>query len=305
MNNNKSTRTISDSTKKKYMNIISKYPDTKYNYNEPEQFYNILKSEIIDKTIIRVDNNSAKIKETIHTNRRCGTIINILSAILWHLRETNSDHLLIDRYSKLIVNKKNTDNYIETDNNKATDNLKTYDEYVNIIKLYKKEAMKLDINDKKRHNMLKKYYIGALYTFYYPRRLQDYVLMKYIKNINDIDSNEFNYFVDSTGEFIFHKYKTASKYGSQVIKKEILILANELREYIRVFSIKPGQLLFPNETFIYRSLMKLFNTSVDGLRHAYIMRYGITQEQIINDSKAMNHSVSAHIGYLPKKNILK
>ena len=287
-------RTIAKSTENKYIKILNKYPSTKYNYNDPELLYDCLINEKNE-----INGNDTIINKT----KRVGTVLNILSAILWNLRKNNGDHAICEKYSRFITDKSKKEKYDEYDNNIITDKLKTYNEYITMALNYKDNALK-QTNTKKKYIMLKYYYISILYTLYIPRRVQDYALMKYIKTIGEAVDNNYNYFVDETGDFIFNKYKTAWKYGTDIVKYiDIINLVEQLRCYIKLFHIENNHLLFSNETFIYRALYIIFNTSVDGLRHAYVMQKGVSFESLLKDAKAMGHSIDTHLTYLARKNI--
>jgi len=62
-------------------------------------------------------------------------------------------------------------------------------------------------------NKLNRYILLSCYTMIAPRRIQDFKLMK----IRSYDSETDNHYNIDTGDFVFHKYKTAGVYGSQTI----------------------------------------------------------------------------------------
>lgn len=72
--------------------------------------------------------------------------------------------------------------------------------------------------DSKKWNGLLKYILIRLYTDIPPRRVQDYSYM-YVNFLEpNVLDDEKNYYIVSTGEFIFNKYKTSKIYGEQRFK---------------------------------------------------------------------------------------
>jgi len=137
-------RTIAKSTENKYIKILNKYPSTKYNYNDPELLYDCLINEKNE-----INGNDTIINKT----KRVGTVLNILSAILWNLRKNNGDHAICEKYSRFITDKSKKEKYDEYDNNIITDKLKTYNEYITMAFNYKDNALK-QTNTKKLYKQL-------------------------------------------------------------------------------------------------------------------------------------------------------
>lgn len=62
------------------------------------------------------------------------------------------------------------------------------------------------------------YIVLALYTHFDPRRNQDYQFMYVVKSPKQATSDERNYYVIETKQFLFNKYKTAKTHGQQVFE---------------------------------------------------------------------------------------
>lgn len=60
------------------------------------------------------------------------------------------------------------------------------------------------------------YIVLALYTHFDPRRNQDYQFMYVVKSPKQATSEDKNYYVVETKQFLFNKYKTAKTHGQQV-----------------------------------------------------------------------------------------
>jgi hypothetical protein len=136
-----------------------------------------------------------------------------------------------------------------------------------------------------------------------PRRSLDFADMK----ISGYDPKIDNYY--KAGKFVFNKYKTAKDYGEQVIdvKSKAPEFNAILLKWVKcnptdylLFSSNQQKLTSPQIT---RMLNKLFgkNTSVDLLRHIYLTnKYGKLQEEMVEDSKNMAHSLAQQALYIKK-----
>jgi hypothetical protein len=148
--------------------------------------------------------------------------------------------------------------------------------------------------------------IKGLYTYFPPRRIEDYANMIYIEN--DVDIKKENYYID--GMFIFQKYKTQRTYGKQEF--EITKRLDKLiKKYIKKNNIKSGDKLLRSnqggfsERTLYRKLIKIFGVSVDGIRHAYITNLYKDTKNLYNIeevSEKMAHNIGTHIKYMDKEN---
>lgn len=154
--------------------------------------------------------------------------------------------------------------------------------------------------------------IKGLYTMFPPRRVMDYAYMIYQKK-EGYEDKRYNYFVEETGEFKFCNYKTVGKYGIQRFKvpKDL----NELiKDYIKKNEIKDGDGLIKyrkgskkfSEQSLMKKIKKIFGTSVDGIRHAYISSIYSDRKKLLEIeeiSEKMGHNVKTHLRYMDKENI--
>ena len=143
--------------------------------------------------------------------------------------------------------------------------------------------------------------------------------MVLVKSISDASSNDTNYYVVDTGEFIFNKFKTAKKEGQVIIK-----VSDELQNVIKLYmkyhplikgKIKKGDkipfLVFSDGkplhlvNAITRILNKIFDKKVGSsmLRASYLTgKYGDVKEEQKKDSREMSHSVSTQQNIYTKTN---
>lgn len=147
----------------------------------------------------------------------------------------------------------------------------------------------------------------SLYVCIQPRRNQDYLDMFVVKSHDDKMPTISNYLDLDKNKFIFNKYKTAKKYGVQIVS-----IPDDLRKVIDLYlkhnalfkGVKgkipvPFLVNFKGETIvavnaITRILNKIFNKKLGSsmLRHIFLSdKYGDIKEDMAEDAKAMGHSV--------------
>lgn len=169
------------------------------------------------------------------------------------------------------------------------------------------------VSDKKRsvntdeYDKLLQYVVLSLYTEVAPRRNQDYLDMFVVKKWNESTPKDKNYLDVSGRQFIYEKYKTSKKYGTQ---KENIPPA--LWETIQMFlkhhplwkegkrKADPVKLLVNADgtpivavNAITRLLNKVFDKKVGSsmLRHIFLTdKYKDTLDEMKRDSTAMGHS---------------
>jgi hypothetical protein len=158
----------------------------------------------------------------------------------------------------------------------------------------------------------------SLYTDIPPRRNQDYADMFVVGKWNDkMDTNK-NYLDLLGNQFVFNKYKTSKKYGTQFVQ-----IPRELHEAItmllkhhplhkgkitnktefRFLTYSDGQPLTAVNA-ITRILNKIFHKKVGSsmLRHIYLSsKYGDIKNEQQKDAEAMGHSVGEQQGVYVKK----
>jgi hypothetical protein len=174
----------------------------------------------------------------------------------------------------------------------------------------------MDIYEKIKNNEnLKNIVFVSLFILQPPRRLQDYQYLKLIYNKPSKLDKNYNYLVlKDKPYFIFNKYKTSSKYGTQKIdiNKKLKPL---LIKYIENNKINENDIVFnnwSNKTF-EQKIKKLFNKYTDKiitiniLRHSYISYMTDTNKlKTLNDREqlaySMAHSVKISLLYYKKEN---
>lgn len=180
--------------------------------------------------------------------------------------------------------------------------------------------------DSSQYDTLQKLLILSLYTDIQPRRNMDYLDMYIVKKWTDKMPNDKNYLDMATKKFIYNKYKTAKKWGSQTqeipanlwevistyIKYQPLYKANKKSaEPVKFLVAHQGEPLTALNS-ITRVLNKIFGKRVGSsmLRHIYLSnRYGNVIEDQEEDARAMGHSVAQQREYVkidkPKNEVVQ
>jgi hypothetical protein len=159
----------------------------------------------------------------------------------------------------------------------------------------------------------------SLYVYIQPRRNQDYLDMVVVKKWKEDMPKDKNYLDLATSKFIFNKYKTAKKYGTQTIdvpntaeaplmdtiavylKFHPLWKASKGKEAVPFLVSADGKPLTAVNA-ITRILNKVFGKRVGSsmLRHIFLSdKYDIKEME--EDAEAMGHSVEEQRKYLRKE----
>jgi len=148
--------------------------------------------------------------------------------------------------------------------------------------------------------------ITAIYVLLPPRRLNDYLYMRYTVKPNKTYDTNFNYYVRSTGQFIFNNYKTSKTYGIQTFPINSQ-LKKIIDNYIDMNSISNKKLLLNiSKATLSRKLENIFGVSVCGLRHSFISHLYQDANNLFDIKKIsqmMGHNVQTHLNYLDRDNI--
>ena len=127
-----------------------------------------------------------------------------------------------------------------------------------------------------------------------PRRSLDYGAMK----IRNFDTKTDNYY--KAGKFYFHRYKTADKYGLQILLRKWIKLNDT--DYL-LFSTNKKPLSSPQINRILNKVFDGLHISVDMLRHIFLTDK-CSNIPAIHDmeklAKEMGHSVNMAIQYVKK-----
>ena len=160
----------------------------------------------------------------------------------------------------------------------------------------------------------------SLYTCVPPRRNQDYLDMLVVKKWDEKMDKSHNYLDLAGSQFVFNKYKTAKKYGTQIVKipnDEENPLMDTLAAYLKhnpfykamkgknpapiPFLVSPDGTPFVAANSITRILNKIFGKKVGSsmLRHVYLSdKYGKQLEEQKEDSAAMGHDLDMQRSYI-------
>tara|TARA_R110000824_G_scaffold195050_1_gene377697 strand:- start:292 stop:1245 length:954 start_codon:yes stop_codon:yes gene_type:complete len=169
---------------------------------------------------------------------------------------------------------------------------------------------------KKQYNKLLQYVLVSLYTDIPPRRNKDFQEMYVVRKYTDKRDQNKNYLDLTNSKFVFNAYKTAKKYGKQVIDfSDNKDLENVLVCYLKHHPLKKrigkntefrflvnedGSPL-PNDNSITRILNKAFkkNVGTSMLRHIFLTsKYGDNIKEMEQDAKDMGHSVEQQKDYV-------
>jgi len=162
------------------------------------------------------------------------------------------------------------------------------------------------------YEALLKCVVLSLYTDTQPRRNQDYMDMYVVKKYSDDLPRDRNYLVLESKmptKFVFNKYKTAKKYGTQVVdipNTEEAPLGDTILTYLKhhplngaktrefKFLVAHDGSALNSVNAITRILNKVFGKRIGSsmLRHIYITgKYGDLKTEMEKDAEAMGHSV--------------
>lgn len=161
--------------------------------------------------------------------------------------------------------------------------------------------------------------ILSLYTDVPPRRNQDYTDMFVVGKWNDKMDTSKNYLDLLGSQFVFNKYKTAKKYGTQIVDfQKADMLKDILTMYLKHHPLHKGKVTKNTEfrflayqdgaplsavNSITRILNKSFGKRVGSsmLRHIYLSsKYADIKDEQQRDADAMGHSVAEQQGVYVK-----
>lgn len=146
----------------------------------------------------------------------------------------------------------------------------------------------------------------CLYTMTEPRRNKDYAYMFVVQNEPEVHNPEHNYYIASTGEFIFNNYKTFREYGQQrfIVPDELQnVIQNYLELYFKRFEniddefpllVNGDQERLHLVNGITRYLNQAFGKKIgsSALRHIFISElFADTLVQRKKVATAMSHSL--------------
>ena len=171
-----------------------------------------------------------------------------------------------------------------------------------------------------QYNELLALVVLSLYTEIPPRRNQDYQEMWVVGKWNDKMDNSKNYLDIMGNQFVFNKYKTAKKYGTQYVPiTEAPMLTEAITMLLKHHPQHKGRITKNTEfrfltysdgspltavNSITRILNKVFGKKIGSsmIRHIYLSsKYGTIKEEQQQDAAAMGHSVAEQQNVYVKK----
>jgi hypothetical protein len=159
--------------------------------------------------------------------------------------------------------------------------------------------------------------ILSLYTEVPPRRNADYQLMNVVQKYEDKLPNDRNYLSIDSKQFIFNQYKTAKRYGKQVVDIPDSLYST-INDYLRLHPEIQGKITKTTNTpflvdkagkpldkinSLTRQLNRIFGKNVGSslLRHSFLSgKYGDSLDEMKKDSEMMAHSTQQQKEYIKK-----
>jgi hypothetical protein len=286
-----------------------------YNLNNKEVFNNL--------TFLKNTSNIENALNSYKDNTK-KTILSGIVSVLSLYKDKPTYKKIYQHYFDLMMNKAHEmkDNNINEKSKAQNENWINWEQVLNVKKNLKNIVDTFASNKfitAIQFDYLLGYLILSLYTDIPPRRNQDYIDMYFVNNYTDgLDSNR-NYLDWANKKLVFLKYKTAKKYGKQVIdisdNKDLL---DALTLYLKFHPLNPSQnlkklpkntnfklLVYSNGSYldavnsITRILNKIFGRNIGSsmLRHIYLSsKYDI--KDMKDDAEKMGHSLNEQRQYI-------
>lgn len=264
-----------------------------------------------------------------YTDNTKKTYLSSIVSVLSLFKDKPTYKKIYNHYFEKMMNKATEMNEVNVNvkTEKEKENWIVWDEIINIKNKFKEEVAKFQNNKfitPQQFDLLLSYVILCLYTDIPPRRNADFTHMYVIHSVKDGMDGEKNYLDWTNKNFIFNNYKTAKKYGQQIIKITSEDLINALSIYLKFHPLSPSaKLKFPKNAefkfLVYNdgsglvavnSITRILNKIFDGkkigssmIRHIYLStKYNI--DSMIEDANAMGHSVEEQKKYMKSPNVI-
>lgn len=224
-------------------------------------------------------------------------------------------------YDKMMESAKPTEGAAESSEKteKQKDNWVSWKEVNDLMATYRNKMVEYGAKktiSPAEFNHLLQTLVLALYTYTQPRRNQDYLDMAVVKKWKEDMPKDKNYLDLAGGRFIFNKYKTAKKYGTQVLaipNTQEAPLLDTIQTYLKFHPLwraskgkEATHFLVDAEgkhltavNAITRLLNRIFGKRVGSsmLRHIFLSdKYDI--DEMKEDAEAMGHSLNEQKKYL-------
>ena len=254
----------------------------------------------------------AKLSKYADSTRK--TYLASIVSVLSLMKDKPTYKKIYQHYYDLMMKKASEMKANETDGKteKQEENWLTWDEVL-AIKNSLNDAVKQFVNNKQitnaQFNMLLAYLVLSLYTDIPPRRNQDYADMYVVPKWNEAMDKNKNYYELVPAQFIFNRYKTAKKYGTQTLAVPPS-LVEAIAMYLKHHPLHKGKMTKNTEfkflvyadgspltavNSITRILNKVFGRKIGSsmMRHIYLSsKYSDVKEEQKEDAVAMGHSVA-------------
>lgn len=288
------SRKVSEITAKQYIRML-------YNLNDKERFNNLNWLKNKDELQTKIDKYSFNSQYAIYA-----IITSALSTC-----KTKSVYKAIHQYwADKLKNARIQRDQQRQEREKTEvqkDNWLTWDEVTKKYNELKEQYMsinKLKTLTASQYDTLLSYLVLALYVLIPPRR-NEYMSVTVVPKIkfDEYDATK-NYYDIERKRFVFNKYKTAKKYGQQVIT-----VPDELHELLMTYLkhnplqnkngfpllVRPDGTPLTAMNSITRILNRIFGRNIGSsmLRHFYVSsKYANVTKEMEKDAKDMGHSVA-------------
>jgi hypothetical protein len=302
-------RNLSEKTANNYIKCLYKLNDEK-----PFNSFSFLRdTEAVD----------AKLKDYSENTKK--TYYSCLSSVLGEHKSKPTYKKAYNHYYSFMMDKSKEHREAEATHEKTDkqkENWLDWNEIQTKKEEIHKEVMEF-INTKqiteRQYDKLLQYTILSIYTDLQPRRNQDIQEMWLVGQYNDNMDKNKNYLDFAGQRFIYNVYKTAKKYGQQIVEfKDNEAIKHTLQMYLKHHPLNKGKITKATEfrflvyydgsgltanNAITRIFNKIFgkNAGSSILRHSYLSsKYGDIIEEQQKDAEAMGHSVAEQRDYVKK-----
>lgn len=246
------------------------------------------------------------------------SIVSVLSLMSEKPTYKSVHKFYYDEMMKRNADKTNTAEKTE----KQKENWVSWNEVMELVKgLREKAVVSKKTLTKDEFDALLNFVVIALYTYIQPRRNQDYLEMMVVKKWKEDMPTDKNYLDIAGQRFVFNKYKTSKKYGTQMLEipdTPEAPLFSTLLTYLKhhpLYKEAKGKTPVPflvnadgsrlsAVNSITRILNRVFGKKVGSsmLRHIFLSdKYDISEMK--KDADAMGHSINQQKEYMKVQSV--
>lgn len=270
--------------------------------------------DIEDFEFLEDKDNILKKLEKYKPNTRRTYLISIVSILKADDPKSDLFNYYYDKMLSITKEIKKEDTSKLSDNQK--ENWMSWDEVNKVFNELKDNVLSFSKRgklQKKQYENLLSLLITALYIYQEPRRNLDYQLLYKVKNYKSSFPDDKNYITDNN--FIFNRYKTDKKYGSQKIP-----VSEELKPILELYYKQTGKPNSKPKIFlrdyegkpldkvnsITRILNSVFGRNIGSslIRHIYLTdKYGKKLKEQKQSAENMGHSLQTQKEYIKDPNL--